>query len=158
MTRVDLAPTAEARARAYPPFPMLAVSIAVFRAGRVLLATRMKPPYVGAFSLPGGLVETGETLQEAALRELREEVQVEARIIGFNRHVEWIDRDEAGKVSRHYVIASFVGEWIAGSGSPGPEAGEIVWAAPEELERLACTPYVDAVVASAHALANGSNH
>lgn len=138
--------------RTYPPYPLLAVSIAVFRAGRVLLATRTRPPYAGAFSLPGGLVETGETLQEAALRELREEVQVEARIIGFNRHVEWIDRDDAGKVLRHYVIASFVSEWIAGVGEPGPEAGEIIWIAPQNLGRITCTPHVVAVIASAEAL------
>jgi len=53
------------------------------------------------------------------LRELREEVRVEARIVGFNRHVEWIDRDGAGKVLRHYVIASFVGEWLAAPASLG---------------------------------------
>jgi len=138
--------------RMYPPYPMLAVSIAVFRAGRVLLATRTRPPYAGAFSLPGGLVEAGETLEEAALRELREEVRVEARIVGFNRHVEWIDRDGAGKVLRHYVIASFVGEWLAGAGEPGPEAGEIIWTAPASLPQFACTPHVAAVIASAEAL------
>lgn len=143
--------------RLYPPYPLLAVSIAVFRSGQVLLATRTKPPHAGAFSLPGGLVEAGETLEDAALRELREEVAVEARIIGFNRHVQWIDRDEAGQVLRHYVIASFVGEWIAGEGEPGPEAGEIVWASPAALSKLACTPYVEAVVASAEALLSSNS-
>ena len=142
--------------RLYPPVPLLAVSIAVFRTGLVLLATRGRPPHAGAFSLPGGLVEAGETMQEAALRELREEVQVEARIVAFNRHVEWIDRDDAGKVLRHYVIASFVGEWVAGAGAPGPEAHEIVWAAPSGLPQLACSPHVATVVASAAALL-GSN-
>lgn len=137
--------------RAYPSRPFLAVSIAVFRAGRVLLATRTRPPFAGAFSLPGGLVETGETLAETALRELREEVQVEARIIGFNRHVESIERDAAGAVERHYVIASFVGAWISGEGAPGPEAGEVLWAPPARLSELACTPQTAAVVEAAEA-------
>ena len=81
--------------RLYPAAPILAVSLAVFRAGKVLLATRTRAPFAGAFSLPGGGVEAGETLIEAALRELREEVAVEARVIAFNRHVESIERDEA---------------------------------------------------------------
>lgn len=136
-------------ARTYPSYPYLAVSIAVFREGRVLLATRTSPPYAGDFSLPGGLVEAGETLEAAALRELREEVQVEARIVAFNRHVESIHRDGAGRILRHYVIASFVGEWIAGEGAPGPEAGEVVWALPSSLAGLKCTPHVLTTVTAA---------
>jgi 8-oxo-dGTP diphosphatase len=140
--------------RLYPPYPFLAVSLAVFRAGQVLLASRTRPPFAGAFSLPGGLVETGETLQEAALRELREEVQVDARIVAFNQHVESIERDDAGKVLRHYVIASFVGEWIAGEGAPGPEASEIVWVEPDRIALLDCTPHIFDVVTAAEAALN----
>ena len=104
------------------------------------------------FSLPGGGVEAGETLIDAALRELREEVAVEARVIAFNRHVESIERDAAGAIRRHFVIASFVGEWIAGEGTPGPEAGEIIWADAAELGMLHCTPQTADVVASAAAI------
>jgi ADP-ribose pyrophosphatase YjhB (NUDIX family) len=155
--KLDELPQGDAKARTdparlYPPYPLLAVSLAVFRAGRVLLATRTRPPYAGEFSLPGGLVESGETLENAALRELREEVQVEARIVAFNRHVESIHRDRAGRILRHYVIASFVGEWLAGEGSPGPEAGEVVWASPSSLALLKCTPHVEATVAAAQTM------
>jgi 8-oxo-dGTP diphosphatase len=136
-------------ARTYPQRPYLGVSVAVFRAGRVLLARRTRPPFAGAFSLPGGLVEVGETLEAAALRELREEVQVDARIIGFNQFVESIDRDDAGKIRHHYVIASFLGEWIAGDAKPGPEAGEAVWVEPACLALLDCTPNIIAVVEAA---------
>ena len=76
---------------------MLAASVAVFRDGKVLLATRTKPPADQLWSLPGGKVEAGETLEEAALRELDEEVGVTARILGFNRHVEIFGRDAAGR-------------------------------------------------------------
>ena len=71
-------------ARLYPPRPILAASVAVFRHGKVLLASRTAPPAQNLFSLPGGLVEVGEGLAEAALRELMEEVGVTARIVGFN--------------------------------------------------------------------------
>lgn len=136
-------------ARTYPQRPFLGVSVAVFRAGLVLLAKRTRPPFAGAFSLPGGLVEVGETLEAAALRELMEEVQIDARIIGFNQFVESIDRDDAGKIQHHFVIASFLGEWIAEKSKPGPEAEEAVWVAPARLALLHCTPHLVPVVEAA---------
>ncbi|MBK9083421.1 MAG: NUDIX hydrolase [Rhizobiales bacterium] len=119
--------------RLYPARPILAASVAVWREGRVLIATRARPPLEGVWSLPGGVVEPGETLAQAALRELREEVAVEARIVGFNRHVEVIERDGQGRVRTHFVVASFVARWLAGEGRPGPEAGAVAWVDPEAL-------------------------
>lgn len=135
-----------------PGRPCLGVSLAVFRAGLVLLAKRARPPFAGAFSLPGGLVEAGETLEGAALRELREEVQVDARIVAFNQHVESIDRDGGDNILHHFVIASFAGEWIAGEAKPGPEAIETIWAEPSRLASLDCTPHLAAIVEAAENL------
>lgn len=143
------APADPRSARDYPGRPCLGVSLAVFREGLVLLTRRARPPFAGAFSLPGGLVEAGETLESAALRELREETRVDARIVAFNQHVESIDRDSQGKIRHHYVIASFAGEWLAGDAAPGPEASETVWAAPSRLAALDCTPHLAAVVEAA---------
>ena len=136
--------------------PELAASIAVFRGGRVLLATRTKPPAEGVWSLPGGRVEPGETLGEAALRELMEEVGVEAGLIGFNCHVEVIERDGAGTVSRHIVIASFAALWRAGEPRPGPEAGAVTWADPRDLSGLTVTASLPEVVAAAAAMARAA--
>ncbi len=135
--------------RRYPATPLLAASIAVFRDGKVLIATRTKPPGAGVWSLPGGLVETGETLEEAALRELMEEVGVTARVLAFNRHIERIDRDAEGRVERHFVLATFVGEWVAGEPQTGPEAGEVRWIAPHEVAEIATTPALPDVLARA---------
>ena len=99
--------------RLFPARPILAVSAAVFRERQVLIVRRARAPLIGHFSLPGGVVEVGETLAQAVARELQEEVGVSAEIIGFNRHVEAIAR-EGGRVRTHFVIASFVARWISG--------------------------------------------
>ncbi|MFV0280888.1 MAG: NUDIX hydrolase [Rhodoblastus sp.] len=135
--------------REYPAHPLLAASIAVFREGRVLIATRTKAPGAGVWSLPGGLVELGETIEEAALRELQEEVGVSARIVGFNRHVQRVDRDENGRVRHHFVVASFVGQGTEGEATTGPEAGEVRWVDPNDLGDLPTTPHLGRILARA---------
>lgn len=135
--------------RLYPARPIPAASIALFREGRVLIATRTKPPGAGVWSLPGGLVEPGETLEAAALRELFEEVGSRGEILGFNRHVERIELDEAGRVRQHYIVASFVGRWLSGEPQAGPEAGEVRWADPRDLGQIETTPMLREVLAGA---------
>lgn len=137
--------------RLYPSRPVLAVSLAVFRDGRALVARRARAPLRGLYSLPGGVVEIGETLQEAALRELREEVGVEARIVAFNDHVQSIVRDECG-VKAHYVIASFIGRWTAGEPQPSEEAEDVAWIDPTALGDLPVTPGLEAILARAAGL------
>lgn len=139
-------PVLDADPRTYPAYPLLAASIAVFRDGKALIATRTKNPGAGVWSLPGGLVEAGETLEEAALRELKEEVGVEARIVGFNRHVQRVDRDEHGRVRHHFVVASFVGVWIGGEATTGPEAGDVRWVDPADLDGLPTTPHLGRIL------------
>src|SRR5215212_9181800 len=100
--------------RLFPTRPFLAASVAVLRGDRVLVAARGRGAMSGRYSLPGGLVEPGETLAEAALRELREEVGVEAEVIGFLDHAEVIQSDEDGRVKHHVVICAHVARWISG--------------------------------------------
>ena len=102
----------------------------------------------GRFSLPGGVVEIGETLVEAAARELEEEVGVEAEIIGFNRHIEPIVR-EAGRVRAHFVIASFVGRWRSGEARVSREMDAVAWIEPQGLDSLLTTPELAEVISSA---------
>jgi 8-oxo-dGTP diphosphatase len=145
-----------ASSRSYPARPILAASIAVFRDGKVLLAERVNPPAADCFSLPGGLVEVGETLEQAALRELDEETGVTARILRFNGHVEVIARDGQDRVERHFVVASFIGEWIAGEGATGAEARTVLWADPLRLDGLPLTPGLKPLLEQAAALLDRS--
>ncbi len=134
------------------PGPVLAASAAVFRDGRVLVAKRGRPPGQGLWSLPGGAVERGERLEQAAAREVREETGVEAEIVGLAGHRELIERDPAGAVVRHYVILAFAARWRAGEGTPGPEAAEVRWIEPAEIKNLVATPGLAEIVAQARKL------
>ena len=134
--------------RLFPARPILAVSAAVFRDGRVLVARRARAPMIGRFSLPGGVVEVGETLAQAIARELDEEVGVEADIIAFNRHVEPIER-EGNNVRTHFVIASFVARWQAGEARASEEMDAVAWIEPDACASLPTTPGLGDIVASA---------
>jgi 8-oxo-dGTP diphosphatase len=126
--------------RLYPSRPFLAASIVVFRDGRVLVASRTQPPLEALYSLPGGLVEPGETVAQAALRELREEVAVEAELVGFLRPVEIIERDADGRVRHHFVVLAHVARWLSGEGTVGLEAGDVRWIDEDEVASLPTTP------------------
>src|SRR3712207_6241818 len=142
-----------ATVRLFPTRPVLGASVAVFGAGHVLLASRGKPPYEDIVSLPGGGVEVGETLGEAALRELREETGVEAKLIGFVAPVEVIERDPDGRVRLHIVIAAHAARWVSGEAQTGPEALDIRWVLQSDIETLPTTPGLAAVLERAFALA-----
>ncbi len=138
--------------RLYPERPILAASVAVFRDGKVLLGARVAAPAPGVFSLPGGVVEIGETLEQAALRELREETSVSARIIGFAGHTEVLDLDDDKRVRRHFVVATFVAHWLEGDGAPSEEAPEVIWADPRDLGGLPTTPGLKRILDAACAV------
>ncbi len=141
--------------RLYPALPLLAVSIALFRNDEVLLIKRAKPPLEGLFSLPGGLVECGEGVEEAARRELWEEVEMKAGPLTFNQHVEIIEHDAEARVKRHYVIANFGASWASGTGRTNEEVSEILWASAEALGNLPLTPKLAYVIGRAKALSMG---
>ena len=134
--------------RTYPARPILAVSAAVFCEGKVLVARRARDPMKGRYSLPGGVVEIGETLAQALARELHEEVGIEAEIVAFNRHVEPIIR-EGERVRAHFVIASFVARWRRGEARLSEEVDGFDWIEPSDCARLPTTPELPDVLASA---------
>ncbi|OYU48583.1 MAG: NUDIX hydrolase [Rhizobiales bacterium PAR1] len=136
--------------------PVLAASIAVFRDGKVLLAQRGKAPGLGLYSLPGGRIEPGETMREGALRELLEEVGLEAEILAFIDHVEHIERADDGVIRAHAVVAAFVGVWRGGEAILTDEASDVLWVDPLEPGDLPMTRGLPAILARAAHLVAGA--
>jgi ADP-ribose pyrophosphatase YjhB (NUDIX family) len=142
--------------RLYPERPFLAVSAAIVRDGKVLLVRRAREPARGVYTLPGGVVEAGETIAEALCREIREEIAATIEPIAFAGQREVIARDAEGRVKRHFVILCFAARLLSGEFRPNDEVAEIRWASLDELAGLETTEGLADIVRSALALAGES--
>ena len=138
-----------ANARTYPTRPYLAVSAAIFRDGRVLIVRRARPPAHGLYTLPGGGVELGETLEQAVVREVREETALEIEPIALAGYRQAIARDDDGRIERHFVILPFAARWIAGEIVLNEELAEAHWLNPDQLSGLTTTEGLAQIVAAA---------
>jgi 8-oxo-dGTP diphosphatase len=138
-----------ADSRSYPERPFLAVSAAIVRAGQILVVRRARPPAEGLFSLPGGVVESGETLAQALIREVREETSLAIEPVALAGFRETITRDRDGRVERHFVILPFAARWRAGEVALNEELSEARWLDPAELAGLPTTPGLGEIVATA---------
>lgn len=119
-----------------PPRPILGVSTCVREGGRVLLVKRGRAPNPGRWAFPGGRVEAGETLREAARREVREEAGIESAIGEQIGLVEVIDRDDSGALTAHFVVIVFAGRYVSGDVVAGDDAAEARWVRPEDYPSL----------------------
>jgi ADP-ribose pyrophosphatase YjhB (NUDIX family) len=132
--------------RHYPSTPLLGACTAIWRGDRFLLAKRTAEPNSGTWAMPGGLVEVGETLEQAALREVREETQLILPKVIFNRFHELIRPDDQGRISMHYVLAMFVSVSPQGEAIAGDDAGAVAWYGLDDLANLPLTGSTEAFV------------
>ena len=135
--------------RAYPERPILAVSAVVMRGDRFLVVRRARPPAEGLFTLPGGGVESGETLAQALVREVQEETGLLVAPIDLAGHREVIVRDAQGRVARHFVILAFAARWVEGDLTLNEELAEARWIDAAALAELPVTEGLGEIVATA---------
>jgi ADP-ribose pyrophosphatase YjhB (NUDIX family) len=136
-------------ARSYPTRPYLAVSAAIFRDGRVLIVRRARPPAQGLYTLPGGGVELGERLEQAVIREVREETALDVAPVGLVGFRQAIAHDGAGRVERHFVILPFAARFVGGEISLNDELAEAHWLEPAEIAAFKTTEGLHEIVVAA---------
>jgi len=122
--------------RTYPERPIVGVGALVWRDGNILLIKRGKAPAKGEWSLPGGAQELGESVEETARREVREETGCEIGALKFLGVFDSIERDDAGDVLYHFTLVDFEADWVSGEPSPGEAEDEARFFAIEDLGNL----------------------
>ena len=140
-----------ADARTYPQRPYLAVSAAIIRAGKVLVVRRARQPAQSFYTFPGGAVEVGETLNEAAIREVREETSLAIEPVALAGHREVISRDAQGRVERHFLILCLAAHWRSGDVQLSEELDDARWVTPAEISGLRTTDGLADIAAAAFA-------
>jgi ADP-ribose pyrophosphatase YjhB (NUDIX family) len=142
--------------REYPDYPRIGVGAIVLHAGRVLLVKRGQPPALGLWSVPGGLVDLGETSVDAARREVEEECGLKVRIAGLVGVLDRVTRDADGRVRYHWVLVDYLAVPESNDTiTAGSDAAEVRWVTIEEVERLPITEGLADMIRRAAALSRG---
>lgn len=122
--------------REYPARPIVGIGVVLLKPpSQVLLIRRGRAPMLGAWGLPGGAQDVGETAEEAARRELQEETGLTVGRLILAGNVDSIDRDAEGRVRYHYTILDFAGLWEGGEPQALSDAADVTWADLHDLER-----------------------
>ena len=122
--------------REYPESPLIGVGAVIVADGRALLIRRGQPPLLGEWSLPGCVLECGETVRDAAIREAREETGLVVDVGEMLGVYERVIRSEDARVRYHYVLIDFLCRAVGGELKAGSDAAEAGWFSREELPAL----------------------
>jgi 8-oxo-dGTP diphosphatase len=143
--------------REYPSQPIVGVGGVIVDKGRTLLIKRGSPPLQGQWSIPGGLLEIGETLLAGVRRELREETGMEVRPLELIEVFERIELDGSGKARYHYVVLDYLCEAMGGQARAGSDVTDVAWASVEELTQYSLSSTATHVIRKAFAMARDSS-
>jgi 8-oxo-dGTP diphosphatase len=132
---------------------MVGVGGVVISKGRALLIRRGGPPLEGQWSIPGGMLEVGETLLEGVRRELLEETGVEVRVGELIEVFERINLDGQGKTRYHFVVLDYLCEAVGGDARAGSDVTDVAWATPSELANYSLSETAARVISKAFGMA-----
>ena len=139
--------------REYPERPVVGVGGVVISGGRTLLIRRGGPPLEGQWSIPGGMLEVGETLIEGVRRELAEETGIEVRVLDLIEVFERINLDGSGKPKYHFVVLDYLCEAVRGEARAGSDVTDVAWASTEEFQKYLLTETATRVILKAFEIA-----
>jgi 8-oxo-dGTP diphosphatase len=122
--------------REYPESPLVGVGAVIVQNHSVLLIRRAQPPLLGEWSLPGGVLECGETLRDAVAREAREETGLAVETREMLGVYERLIRGDEGRVRYHYVLIDFLCRPVGGDLNAGSDAADVRWFIRDELPTL----------------------
>ena len=120
-------------AREYPEHPVVGVGAVVVRGGRALIVRRGHEPRKGEWSLPGGMLDLGESLADAARREVKEETGLDVEVGPIIETFDRVHRDDQGRIRYHFVIVDFVCWSPSGDAVAGSDAEAVAWVTADEL-------------------------
>jgi 8-oxo-dGTP diphosphatase len=138
--------------REYPDRPWVGVGVVVWRGEEILLVRRAKPPRLGEWSIPGGAQSLGETVFEAAIREVLEETGVSIRPTGIVTVVDSVIRDADRRPQFHYTLVEVSAEWTAGDAIAASDVDAVRWATPAAAAGLVKWDETLRVIAEAQSL------
>jgi len=135
--------------RDYPDRPLVGLGAVIVRDREVVLVRRASEPLRGKWSLPGGMLELGETLRQGIAREVLEETGLRVRVEQVLDVFDSIVPDATGRTQFHYVLIDFLCVPLGGELRAGSDVSEVVWAAVDELKRFGLTENAVAVIGKA---------
>jgi 8-oxo-dGTP diphosphatase len=142
--------------REYPDYPRIGVGAVILHEDKILLVRRGKSPSFGKWTLPGGLVELGETTTEAIAREIVEECGIKIRVVDVAGVITRVVRDDDDRIRYHYVLVDYLAYPDSMDVVAGSDAAEAEWFEIERLTDLDTTPGLLDMIRRAEALRGGT--
>jgi 8-oxo-dGTP diphosphatase len=125
--------------RLYPSLPIVGIGAVIVKEDKILLEKRRNTPGRGKWSIPGGLVELGESLEQAVIREVKEETDLDVTELSLIDVVDDVELDDDGKVKYHFVIVDYEVRVNRGEPKAASDAGELKWVIFDEVENYNLT-------------------
>ncbi|MBN1642959.1 MAG: NUDIX hydrolase [Anaerolineae bacterium] len=135
--------------RTYPDRPIVAVGAAVCRGEQVLVVQRAREPSRGVWTVPGGVVDLGEEMAQAAAREVREECGIAVEVGAVVGVIDNIVRDADGAVRYHYAIIDYAARYLSGELAPNDELAGAAWITPAQFDTYRISPRVRPILLAA---------